>query len=38
LDDLLDEVSKINGQFGDVGDDIRLAFASGVATVDHWME
>jgi hypothetical protein len=38
LDDLLDEVSKIDGQFGDVGNDIRAAFASGVVTVDHWMK
>jgi hypothetical protein len=37
LDDLLDEVSKKNGQFGDVGDEIRAAFASGVAQVEHFM-
>jgi hypothetical protein len=30
LEDLLDDVSKADGQFGDVGADIRAAFASGV--------
>jgi hypothetical protein len=31
LDDLLDDVKKANSQFSDVGDDIRCAFAVGIA-------
>ena len=37
LDDLLDDVSKANGRFGDVGDDIREAFKAGVAQCDAYM-
>jgi hypothetical protein len=36
LDDLLDDVSKADGAFGDVGDDIRKAFLAGVAKVDEY--
>jgi len=38
LDDLLDDVANKEGQFGDVGDDIRDAFKAGVAQVEHYME
>ena len=31
LDDLLDDVSKANSQFGDVGDDIQEVFKAGIA-------
>ena len=37
LDDLLDDIQKRDGQFGDVGDDIRAAFKAGVDTVDKWL-
>lgn len=37
LDDLLDDVAKADGQFGDVGDDIRQAFSTGVAELDKYM-
>jgi hypothetical protein len=36
LDDLLDDVSKVDGQFGDVGDDIRDAFKVGVKQVEEY--
>jgi hypothetical protein len=36
LDDLLDDVSKADGQFGDVGDNIQAAFAAGVAQVEEY--
>jgi hypothetical protein len=36
LDDLLDDVSKKEGQFGDVGDDIQEAFQAGVAQIDEY--
>jgi hypothetical protein len=36
LDDLLDDVSRADGQFGDVGDDIRCAFQAGVAQVEEY--
>jgi hypothetical protein len=36
LDDLLDDVSKADGQFGDVGPDIQLAFQAGVAKLDEY--
>lgn len=36
LDDLLDDVSKADGQFGDVGNDIRAAFAAGVKQVEEY--
>jgi len=34
LDDLLDDIKKNQGQFGDVGDNIREAFEAGVAQVE----
>jgi hypothetical protein len=34
LDDLLDDVIKADGQFRDVGDDIRQAFSAGVTELD----
>jgi hypothetical protein len=38
LDDLFDKVSKIDGQFKDISNDIQAAFASGVVTVNHWVK
>ena len=35
LDDLLDDVKKADGQFGDVGDDIRAAFSAGIEQVEE---
>ena len=36
MDDLLDDVSKADSQFGNVGGDIRAAFAAGVAQVEEY--
>jgi hAT family C-terminal dimerisation region len=36
LDDLLDDVQNKDGQFGDIGDDIQDAFATGVAQVEEY--
>ncbi|KAH6703993.1 hypothetical protein BKA61DRAFT_739848 [Leptodontidium sp. MPI-SDFR-AT-0119] len=38
LDDLLDDVSRADGSFGDVGDDIRTAFAAAIKKCDDYME
>jgi hypothetical protein len=38
LDDLLDDINKKEGQFGDVGDDIREAFKAGVEVVDEYQK
>jgi hypothetical protein len=37
LDDLLDDVFRADGQFGDIGDDIRAAFHASVAQVEEYM-
>jgi hypothetical protein len=37
LDDLLDDVSKAHGRFGDVGDDIQVAFASAIEKCDTYI-
>jgi hypothetical protein len=31
-------IQKRDGQFGDVGDDIRAAFQKGVETDDKWLQ
>jgi hypothetical protein len=36
LDDLLDDIQKKDGQFGDVGDNIREAFAAGVQQAEEY--
>lgn len=36
LNDLLDDVGKADGQFGDVGPDIRVAFQAGVAKLEDY--
>jgi hypothetical protein len=36
LDDLLDDVSKADGRFSDVGADIRAAFASSVKKLEDY--
>src|SRR5947199_10018458 len=38
LDDLLDNIQKRDGQFSDVGDDIRAAFKAGVETMNKWLQ
>ena len=37
LDDLLDDVSKANSQFGDVDDDIQEVFKTGIAQCDAYI-
>jgi hypothetical protein len=38
LDDLLDDVVKADGQFGDVSDDIREAFKAGIFVCDKYTQ
>jgi hypothetical protein len=36
LDDLLNNVKKADGQFGNVGDDIRAAFSTRIEQVEEY--
>jgi hypothetical protein len=36
LDDLLDNIKKVDSQFGDIGDDIRATFSTRIEQVEEY--
>ena len=36
MDDLLDDVKKVDGQFGNIGNDIRAAFSTRIEQVEEY--